>query len=309
MRVRTTTIFLVSMAACGGDDGGDTGADTTDSTGAGSTADGGDDDAPSTNTEPDPTSDPDSTGGSDGPGTTDGSDGPDSTDDGSTGEPGGDAAFRFNTLHLMDPHLFIAGGLDITGTANTQFDDGLTMDNPKRPDGFLDLGLVLAFSPLDQAEGASGDLDFANAQCAAPDGLTCEIKPPSKPYPTTYTSSAAGPCGTIDVIHLNPDYEAPPLPSGNCFTTAATAIEVVTSSVTIPLDNAEVSAQYVGTGNLTSGVVRGFLTLEAAQKTILDSPPINGPLSDFLLEEDMDDDGAGWWMYLEFTALAVTWEG
>ena len=97
--------------------------------------------------------------------------------------------------------------------------------------------------------------------------------------------------------------------AGACFTTAPTNIELVTSSVTIPLAMAQVSAKFVGTQNLASGLVRGFITNEVAQNTMVNAGIINGPLSDFLDEADRDDGDSGWWFYLHFTALEIDWTG
>jgi hypothetical protein len=270
-----------SAADDDGDDGGPTSAGSVDSTGN-----------PTDPTDPTNPTDPTDPTGVD-----------------STGEPpmGGDAAFRFNSLNVLDPHLFAPGlGIDATAMVNADFNAGLNGDDPMMPDGFLDLGLVLYFTPLDQADGASETMAFINADCTVDAPTSCTIDPMSMPYPANYTSSQAGPCLAADPMHLTAGYEMPMPPQGPCFTSDPADIAVVTSSVTIPLAQAQVSAQYVGdpAGNLVSGVVRGFISLEVAQSTYVEAT-ISGNLDEFLKVEDMDDGGTGWWMYLSFTGLPV----
>lgn len=312
-----TSIFSASLVsllagACGDDGGGGggTASDTGSTSAPGTGDDDGVDDGMPTSNDPSAdstgTPDPDSTGDGD-PTAESGS------DDDTTGEPVGDVSFRFNSLDLVDPHMYADLVGDITNTVNDQFNDGLNMDAADDKDEFLDLGLVLAFRPLDTSAGYSGDVDFANADCVAPDGLMCGLQAGSMAYPTTFDNVGDGACLEADPAHLTPDYDMPVGPVGDgmgaCFTTAPTNIELVTSSVTIPLSMAQVSAKYVGTGNLVQGLVRGFITNEVADNTIVDAGIINGPLSDFLQPEDRDDGDAGWWFYLEFTALAVDWTG
>jgi hypothetical protein len=299
--------------ACGDDGGG--GGGTVSDTGSGTAPGTGDDDGvdddgmttPGTMTaDSTGTPDPDSTGG-------DPTGDPTGMMEESTGGvPVGDVSFRFNSLNLVDPHMFAVIG-DITDTVNGQFNDGLNNDAPDDKDDFLDLGLVLLFRPLDTTDGYSGDVDFANADCLAPDGAMCDLQAGSMLFPTTFDNVGMGACLEADPAHLTKAYDDPMGPTGDaagaCFTTAPANIELVTSSVTIPLSMAQVSAKFVGTQNLASGLVRGFITNEVAETTMVDAGIINGPLSDFLEETDRDENDTGWWFYLHFTALEIDWTG
>jgi hypothetical protein len=313
-----TSMLAVSVVsllagACGDDGGGGGGTadDTATGPGTGTGMDDGNDDG---QTNAGPTS-ADTTGGNPPDPDSTGDDMTDPTgmvDDTTGGTPVGDASFRFNSLNLVDPHMYAVIG-DITDTVNGQFNDGLNMDAADDKDEFLDLGLALLFRPLDTSDGYSGDVDFANADCLAPDGVMCDLQAGSALFPTTFDNVGMGACLEADPAHLTAGYDMPVGPVGDatgaCFTTAPTNIELVTSSVTIPLSMAQVSAKFVGTQNLASGLVRGFITNEVAMATNVDAGIINGPLSDFLDEADRDEGGTGWWFYLHFTALEIEWTG
>jgi hypothetical protein len=312
----TLAASLASLlaGACGDDGGGGgTAADTGSGTAAGTAGDDDGVDDGQTNAGPttaDSTGTPDPTDATGDTGPVDPTGGVDTTG----GDPVADASFRFNSLTLVDPHMYAVGGvLDITDTVNGQFNDGLNMDAPDDKDDFYDLGLALLFRPLDTSDGFSGDVDFANADCLAPDGAMCDLQAGSMLFPTTYDNVGMGACLAADPTHLTAGYDMPVGPTGDasgaCFTTAPADIELVTSSVTIPLSMAQVSAKYVGTQNLASGLVRGFITNEVAMNTMVMTDVISGPLSDFLQDEDRDEDGTGWWFYLHFTALEIDWTG
>jgi hypothetical protein len=309
------------FSGCGGDDGGEETGAMTESTGPDSVSDTNDPTGDPTTNDPtgDPTTnDPDTT--SDPSDTTD--DPTDATDPDTTTDvdPGMDFSFRFNSIAVRDPHFFAPLVGDATeGNVNMPLNTALNTDGEDGdppPDGFLDLGLVLRFSPLDQADGSGGDFSFANAQCTAPvDTTTCDLFPGTELYGTTYTNIAAGPCLAPNPAELSvyddPPTQPEPTP-GPCFESAPAAVVLQTMTFSLPLTDARVSATYVGdpAGNLVTGNIQGFLTLEDAQATEVDVPILGVmPIADLLREEDMDMDGAGWRMHVSFTAEVVEWTG
>lgn len=299
--------LALTLTACGDDGGGGEGEGTaTDGTTGGTT--GG-------QTSGSPTTDPTATATA----TTTSDTG--MVDTGDTGQVdttggGSDApAFRFNSIEIRDPHLFFVG-IDVTDTANDQLDTGLSSDEPSDPDpadGYLDLGFVLLFDPLDQGDGAMGDLSFANAQCTAPvETTTCDLLPDTMMYPTEYTSSAAGPCYEPDPNNLS-DYnggpDAPVPTTGPCFASGTQDVVIVAGSFNLSLSDTTVAAQYVGdpANNLVEGNIEGFLSLEDAQNTVVPFMGMEPILADLLRDQDMDGDG--WWMHIAFTAESVEWTG
>jgi hypothetical protein len=315
---------LAPLFACKGDDGGDEGAGTADSTGPGTdTGTVSDPTIDPTNDptgDPDPTVDPDTSAGPGPESTTD--DPTDATDPDTTTnvDPGELAAFRFNSIEVRDPHFFAPViGTDVTDSnVNMPLNDALNTDGADGdppPDGNLDLGLVVLFRPLDQADGGGADFEFANAVCTAPvETTTCDLFPKTDLYGTTYTNNTAGPCLAPNADELS-DYgaTAPPPPEatpGPCFESAPAAVVLQTMSFNLPLADASVAATYVGdpAGNLVTGNIRGFLSSADAASTMVEVPVFGVvPISDLLREEDMDGDG--WRMHVAFTAETVEWTG
>jgi len=246
----------------------------------------------------------------------------------------GDAAvFRFASLNVRDPHFWadtIVGCTDVTdetpidanGGVNDLFNASINMDlgPDDTPDGFLDLSLVLLFRPLDQADGAMGDMDFANGQCPAPNG-DCDLLPATMLYPAQYTVSMAGPCENVVASELGGYDPAPGTTPGPCFSAGPTNVEIVTSSFTLQLENTEIAGTFQGdpATSLMTGTLRGFLTTAAAEATAL--PPdlemdtgaanVAGLLAGHPTScaNGDDTDGDGWWFYADFTALSAGWAG
>ena len=295
------TSGLVAVTACGGDDSGGEGEATLTATDADSSG-------AMTMTTADTMTTVDTMTTEDTMTTVD----PDS----SSGDvPAAGAAFRFNSVAVRDPHFFFV--VDITDTVNSRLSAALTVDDPKMPDGLYDLDFVLSFDPLDQADAASGALDFANADCTfGQDPSSCVLQPTTMAYPTTFTSSAAGPCQEADPANLNPDY-TPALgaTTGPCFVTAPSSVTIATTSFSLPLEMATVAARYVGdpAGNLVEGTIIGFVTIAAADAAIVSGTGIAGidgsPVSGLLQDDAMDEGGTGWWFHMEFTAVAAEWNG
>lgn len=236
----------------------------------------------------------------------------DSTSEGSSGEPpGGAVAFRFNSIALKDP----ASGLpplvpqcDGNGVVNGLLGDALTMDADG--DGNLDMGFALNFPALDQSDGASGDVEFANAVCTAPDGASCGLLQGTELYSSTYSAMAMGTCLEPDPAVIEPGLADPAdSTTGPCFVTDSINATVVTSTVSIPLTDARIAARFVGdpAGNLVEGTIQGYLTQADAEATVVNAFGQMLPLSDLLCPDHAD--GEGWWMHMSFTAVTTDWTG
>ncbi len=303
--------LILGLSACGDDDsapaetnstGSDTdvATETSDPSGTPTGTSG-----PGETTGPTETSSVDESSGT----TTDG--GEESTSTGSSVDPE-TSYFRITSLNIRDPHFF-AVAVHVTDVINESINEGLTTDDPDRPDGLLDLGFVLSFDPLDQSDGAGGDFSLANAQCLSPVAATsCDLLAGTQSYPTTYTATAEGECYAAAAENLT-DYDDPPASptptTGPCFVTAPTDVSIVAGAVELPLSNALVAAQFVGdpAGNIVEGNLEGFISRSDAEAT-----EVSTPLGDFQLDSFLDDDdadGDGWVFHIAFTAEAVDWTG
>lgn len=318
--------------ACGDDDGGGTGsasmtmtATDTPTTTETPTTDEPTTDTPTTTNTPttdDPTTDSPTT------------DEP-TTDDPTTGTPGADAVFRFASMEVRDPHFLAStlfGCRDVTDEAplgmpgvNDSFNEAINMDTDG--DNILDLSLMLIFrGGIDQADGGSGDMDFANGQCEV--AGDCDIRPNSQLQPTTYDSQASGTCHEADQAHLSSqNYSpAPGITMGPCFHAGPSDVTIVTSSFELPLIGAEIAATFQGdpATSFMSGTLRGFLTRAVAEATMLPEDlagnagvdTVAGLMPghpDCCANHDDTDTGPngedGWWFYVDFTALGATWVG
>ncbi|MBX7083594.1 MAG: hypothetical protein K1X88_30575 [Nannocystaceae bacterium] len=303
---------LAALGACGGDDGG--GAEGTATVTAGSSSgDSGSatqsttmstsESATMTTTEADTSS-----SGGQTTMTTD----PTEADSSSGGTPAA-AAFRFNSVAVRDPHFFAPIVGDVTeGSVNMPLNMALNADGDG--DGLFDLGFILAFDPLDQSDGGTGAVTFANVQCNdAADPTMCTLRPMTQEYPTTYTSQADGTCQAPNPDYLGPGYDpTPQSTTGPCFVTAGTSVSIATSSFALPMENATVAARYVGdpAGNLVEGSIIGFVSQAAADSAILmgTGTPFDGMPVSALLHDDAKDDGdTGWWFHIDFTAVPATY--
>lgn len=324
MNVRRQTLTLLatsgllSLGACKDDDGGGTGdaSMTMSTTEPGTSGDmdssGGESNTMTSSMTTDPTdTDPSATM------TTDPTDPTEA--DTSTGEPGGAAAFRFNSVAVRDPHFFanVVVEMDVTeSNVNGPLNDALNSDMTDPPDGFYDLGFVLSFAALDESDGGTGDVVFANAQCMAqPDPVACALLMGSTEYPTTYTSQVDGTCQEADPANLTPGYDpTPQATTGPCFVTSMANVSITTAQFSLPITNATLAARYVGdpAGNLVEGSIIGFVTQADADAAILaDTVPVFGgmPVSVLLKEEDKDMPGDGWMFHIDFTAIPADYGG
>jgi hypothetical protein len=138
-------------------------------------------------------------------------------------------------------------------------------------------------------------------------------------------SQAAGVCHEADPTHLSSEgyNPAPGSTSGPCFHAGPADVVIVTTDFDLPLTNAEIAATYEGdpaTG-LVSGTLRGFLSTAAAEATPLPKDIMSmtgaanvagllpGGLDNCAGHDDTDDGGAGWWFYVDFTAMPAPWTG
>ncbi len=307
------TVLALAVSACGG---GDDATGTESDTGSATTTEAPTTETTVAETTEDPTTEDPTTEEptTEGPTTED-----PTTEDPTTEEPTTDTGgvfyedpYRVNSIAIADPHFYdpILCAADITDMVNTQLNDGVTMDTDN--DGNLDLNLMLLFNPLDQA-GSGGDTDFATGECKVPlEDPFCNFGADGTSTPTTYANADG--CLTPDPAHLSHG-DIPQVP-GPCFTTGV--LDTYTLSLgdfSLPLQMLEISATYEGdpATDMTNGVLRGFLTEEDAENTVLpeDIPVVGGrPIADLLCKEDEKDDlngTSGWWMYVRFTGNAATW--
>lgn len=220
---------------------------------------------------------------------------------------GGPLAFRFNSIELTDPGAGLLASCDNADQVNGLLAPALT--NDEDGDGFLDMAFVLDFPELDQSDGASGTLNFANAQCTVPDGADCNLLPGSQIYPSNYTVMANGVCLAPDPANVQPGTGNAGTTMGPCFVTEMVDADVVTSALVLPLSDATIAAQFVGdpAGNLVSGTIQGFLSRTDAENSTVDVLGMMIPLDGLLCAEQMDGDG--WWMHMNFTAFPTQWGG
>ncbi|HEY0250769.1 MAG TPA: hypothetical protein VGC41_04550 [Kofleriaceae bacterium] len=230
-------------------------------------------------------------------------------------------AFRFDTLAIREPHLFvdIFGCRDITDQAvNQQLSTSISMDSDR--DGKLDLSPTLVFRPLAQTNASTTAVDFYFADCT--DAAHCHAGATGANR-VTATAQDAGTCLAPLANTTHPYDPAVTNATGPCF--ASTSLAVVTVSlagVPVILRDVRVAATFDAdpASHLMNGVMMGFLTTADADATRLPSsyPFIGGkPLSALLAGgtnacptySDKDTDGAttGWWFYLNFTAPTTNW--
>lgn len=258
-----------------------------------------------------------------------------------TGEPmdtdvdvGGLDAFRFTELVVRDPHFYSAppviGCIDITDTTplgadasvNGVFRAAINSDDPEMPDGMLDLNLILLFRPLDQTEGAQGNMDFANGACPTADaGSSCAQTPGTPMFAAAYTNMSAGStCLAPEPGNLGGYSPQPMSTSGPCLHAGPTQIQIATAVFSLDLSMVEVAAQYDGepTNGLISGSVKGFISRSVAESTplpaelagVIGASNVAGLLAGHPTNcktDTNDMDGDGWWMHADFKAERVEW--
>ena len=243
----------------------------------------------------------------------------------------GPTVFRISEMYLRDPHtyldIFLFGCRDVTNGAplgrdgtNDTLNNNITLDEDN--DGLLDLSLIIIFRPLDQA-AAGGNCDVGSAECTAPIGSTqCDVDPLNPVTPTTYTNQSAGTClspypGTT--YGYSPSITNPTAP---CFATGQVNMTLNLAGVPVTLQDTDVGATYVGNpaATLANGLVRGFVSEADAANIDIDLGSLGWVTLAELLpggqgccaghdDRDTHNSVSGWWFYLNFAAVEVTWLG
>jgi hypothetical protein len=248
-------------------------------------------------------------------------------------------AYRIGDLDLRDPHVVVnvLGCRDITDTPLAGFSiNGETqsrIQSDAEPDGLLDLSLLFVFDPLDQ-DGPGGAMRFGHSSCSAPMvSTTCGIGPSESLSSTGFTNATSGSC--LDVLPGTVPHAYSPaisLPTSPCFVSGELTVILDLAGIPLTLRFARAAASYDGSPAtaLVTGLLRGFLTESDANATILPAsmPLIGGlPFSSLLpggdppgpgngncapwSDKDLAPDGVtpGWWMYFNFVAQPVPYEG
>jgi hypothetical protein len=244
-------------------------------------------------------------------------------------------AFRFADFDWRDPHVFVSflGCRDITDTPLSGFsingDLQARIQGDSDSDGYLDLGLLLVFDPLDQS-AAGGSLRFESASCTAPSAST-SCGPSGTTTYLTYANVASGQClGTLaGTTHgYSPAVGAPVAPG---FVTAPANLTIDLLGFPLPLSSAQFAGTWVGlpATQIANGLLRGFLSRADADNTIIPAsyarigglplsqllpggdPPGSGINCAAFSDMDLGPDGItqGWWMYFNFVASPATYTG
>lgn len=244
-------------------------------------------------------------------------------------------AFRFTDCDWRDPHVLVSflGCRDITDTplggSSVNGDLQARIQGDSDSDGYLDLGLLLVFDPLDQS-AAGGSLRFESASCTAPSAST-SCGPSGTTTFLTYVNVASGQClGTMaGTTHgYSPAVVTPAAPG---FVTAPANLAIDLLGVPLPLKSAQFAGTWVGSPatQIANGLLRGFLSRADADNTIMPAsyaligglpvsqllpggdPPGTGINCAAYSDMDLGPDGItpGWWMYFNFAASPVTYTG
>ncbi|MEO6775700.1 MAG: DUF4215 domain-containing protein [Kofleriaceae bacterium] len=239
-------------------------------------------------------------------------------------------AYRFDTLELRDPHVFVnfLGCRDVTDTqlvgfsVNNEIQKSVQNDNSSPPDGLLDLSPTVVFRPLTQANGATTALDFYFANCTAPMSSTSCVPGATPPSSVTASIASTGTCLAATAGTTHPYSPAITKATGPCFATSSTTVTLTLAGIPITLHDARVAATFSGSPatNVVNGLLVGFISETDANNTTLPAslPLVGGqPLSSLLAggtgacptysDKDTDNAVTGWWFYLNFTAPKATW--
>ncbi len=240
-------------------------------------------------------------------------------------------AYRIESLALRDPHVFLPaapfGCLDFTDNPlpivgvsfNGQLADALNGDeNPA--DGLLDASSLLLFHPASSTDGSLQRLDQVAGACTAPAaGTSCTDAIGVVPTIGTYLSSAAGAC--LEAIAGTTSGYTPGLPSmaSPCWLTRASDLDLDAQGVTVPLSDAQQGGHWASP-SIDQGLLRGFISETAAEQIMIPNPLAGQPpiiLASLLPggsgscasgdDRDMNGGVSGWWFYLEFDAVVVSY--
>jgi hypothetical protein len=236
-------------------------------------------------------------------------------------------AWRIDTMLLADPHLFTSNGfggcIDLNvgflgESVNSFIQENL--DDPANGKLLIVPDVVAPSEPVIA-------LDYRSATC---DLGTCvpSATSPDPFFTADATNKLSGTClapwpGTTTASYS----PAPNTTTGPCFVTEQVDDTLSFGTFALPLLGLQMAAKYgdtAGNGNLSTGLLAGFLTYAAAQTVLLpeDAPLIGGQSLYDLAKNGSDPGGApcsgddsdtylgqkGWWIYLNFTAEAVTYQ-
>lgn len=222
----------------------------------------------------------------------------------------GPTAFRLSSLFLRDPHIFVdffSGCADVTTDLNSEINSAINAAS----DADFDLSLLAIFRPLDQAS-ATGAMEFGRGVCV--DGGSCFGV---SLQATTIMNINTGTC--LDSIAGTTSGFSPPVTAAiappACFVSAAFNHTIDLETFQLPLEDAQVAANYVGNPatELTNGLIRGFISTADAANITVPTGGFTDTLDTFLLcgtgndPLDVGPDGIteGWWLYFNFTADTV----
>lgn len=234
--------------------------------------------------------------------------------------------FRFTSLYLRDPHVFVSfiSCTDITDvplpivgfSVNGALQTNIQTDG--NGDGFYDLSNLQRLYPLDENDGAAGEADFVSANCSTTTGACATDG--SLPVLSMYTSHAIGQCLGVIGGTTHGYLPAVTQPSGPCYATSPVNVTLSIGGIPVPLQNAIIGATYSDPTHLVNGLLSGFISEADANNTILPmSIPLVGgqPLSSVLpggtgncasfSDKDTINGVVGWQFYLNFDASRVNY--
>lgn len=234
-------------------------------------------------------------------------------------------AFRITQLALRDPHAYYPAGAfgactDVTDAGGNAV-NAILLDEVQSDaggDGFLDLSTLVVFRGLDPA-ATELPVQIGAGDCTMPATDTmCAPSAGELPDPVVATVAAAGPCGAPVPGTTGSYTPALQLPDAPCFEAAPASLVLRLGGDDIPLTDVRVAASHADAGQLTTGVLSGFLSEEAADAITVQggsSPAVT--LSSLLPggtnactqhdARDLGPDGvtSGWYVYFSFTAAQV----
>ena len=241
---------------------------------------------------------------------------------GVTGQQDNDcpAAYRITALNLRDPHTFVnvAGCNDVTNIADSTEQYQMTHDG--NSDGYYDDSQVIVFRPLAQTGGTTTPAEvYFQALCTTA-ATTC--KPGSiASAALTATNAATGTCLQPVANTTKPYNPAVTNSTGPCFSTGAvnTTGEVLGTAAAV--QQMQIAGTYVGTPatSITNGLYAAFITQTEAQAKNAQVGLLNASIASFfpggsgncnmMSDKDTYNAQSGWWVYYNFTATAVPWNG
>jgi len=228
------------------------------------------------------------------------------------------AAFRVFEMYLRDPHEFIAlggcidwtngdvGSLSVNGQLNAQ------LQGDANGDGLFDMSPLLIFPNFNQ-HSPTAAVEFSYGSCTFGNGSTCTAG--ASVQQMSASNTPAGVC--VGVLPATTSGYSPgvSVPVNTCFQTAPQTMTISLQGAMISLYEARIGAVYSGdpATNLVTGLIRGFVTRQDAENTIIPLPLLGDvPLATLLRggrdnctsgsDEDTRDGVPGWYFYLNISA-------